>query len=105
MREFAALDFTERAVYGGVGVGVGVPIMLGATVGVTGVGQGFVTPGAEGVVGKGLLVAELAPVTPAPELAVVGLVVGLIALHGATVPLDAGPIPPMPGATWPAELP
>jgi hypothetical protein len=79
--------------------------MLGATVGATAVGQGFVTPAAEGVVGKGLLVAEPAPVTP-PGLATVGLVV---ALQGATVPLCGVPIPPTavftPGATWPGELP
>jgi hypothetical protein len=45
--------------------------MLGATVGVTAVGQGFVTPPAEGVlVGKGLLVTE-----PAVVVVLLGVVV------------------------------
>ena len=60
------------------------------------------TPAVEGVlVGKGLLVTEPAPVTPVPELATVGLVVGL---QGATVT----PIPPAPvftPGTWPVALP
>jgi len=76
---------------------------FGATVGVTAVGHGFLMPAAEGaLVGKGLLVTEPAPVTPVPELATVGLVVGL---QGATVvPIPLTPVF-TPGATWPGELP
>jgi len=71
--------------------------MLGATVGVTAVGQGFVAPPAGGVlVGNGLLVTEPVPVTPVPELATVELVV---AVQGATVvPIPLTPVF-TPGAT------